>query len=52
MPQFVQAHILGESGDAEAGIVHQHVDAAVIADDLLDGVGQSVKMSHIELSKI
>ena len=35
MAKLGQRHVFGESGHAESGIVYQHIDAVMIADELL-----------------
>src|SRR5579859_6111908 len=49
-PQFIECDVFGESAHGKSGVVYEHVNASMIARDLLDGCRNAVKISDVELS--
>src|ERR1019366_5177226 len=49
---LVQLHVLAETSAAESGVVHQHVDAAMIADDRVHRSTQRVEFRDVEPTQV
>ena len=49
---FVQFHVFSEARNCKAGIVDQHIDAAVIAHHLLDEARNGIEIRHIKSTNI
>jgi hypothetical protein len=51
-PQLVERHIFGETAYAEAGVVDQQVDAAVIFDNRVYGRRNGCESGDVELPNV
>ena len=46
--ELVEGHVFGKSSHAETGVVHQHVNPAVIADDGVHRARQRIEFGDVE----
>src|SRR5579871_3122703 len=51
-PKLVERDVFNESGHREAGIIHQHIDPAVVAHNSIDTFRDPFKLCHIQRSHI
>src|SRR5579871_6298181 len=49
-PKLVERDVFNESGHREAGIIHQHIDPAVVAHNSIDTFRDPFKLSHPALA--
>ena len=52
LADFGQAQVFDESGHGEAGVVHQDVDAAVVAHHALDQRGDGIGLSNVQAADV
>src|SRR2546421_10141334 len=46
--EFFELHIFGKTADYKAGVVHQHIDASMIADNFIHRSGNRCELGNIE----